>query len=73
MGQIIAVVTYALPVSTDRPTAVQMFRDSIPRYVATEGMLRKNVLYREGLGGGIYLWESQEASDRAYNASGKRI
>ena len=71
MGQIVAVVTYALPEGTDRPTAVQMFRDSIPRYMATEGLLRKNVLYREGLGGGIYLWESQEASDRAYNAEWK--
>ena len=26
--------TYALPEGTDRPTAVQMFRDSIPRYMA---------------------------------------
>ena len=43
MGQIIAVVTYALPEGTDRPTAVQMFPDSIPRYMATEGLLRKNV------------------------------
>ena len=43
IGQIIAVVTYALPEGTDRPTAVQMFPDSIPRYMATEGLLRKNV------------------------------
>lgn len=67
MGKVLAVVTYNLPPGTDRPTAIQMFRDSIPRYMATEGLLRKNVLYREGLGGGAYLWESQEAADKAYS------
>ena len=71
MPQIIAVVTYDLPAGTDRETAVQMFRNSIPRYMATEGLLRKNVLYREGVGGGVYLWESQAAADNAYSAEWK--
>ena len=71
MGQVITVVTYGLPKDTDRKTAVQMFRDSIPRYMATDGLLRKNVLYREGLGGGVYLWESREAADRAYSTEWK--
>ena len=65
MSQVFVVVTYGLPEGTDRETAVQMFRDSIPRYVGTDGLLRKNVLYREGLGGGAYLFESREAADRA--------
>ena len=68
MTRLIAVVTYGLPEGTDRETAVQMFRDSIPRYMATEGLIRKNVLYRDGLGGGIYLWESREAAEKGYNA-----
>ena len=67
MTRIMAIVTYPLPAGTDRETAVQMFRDSIPRYMATEGLLRKNVLYREGLGGGAYLWESRAAAERAYS------
>ena len=67
MTQVLTVVTYQLPEGTDRDTAVQMFRDSIPRYMATEGLLRKNVLYSEGLGGGCYLWESHEAAERAYS------
>ena len=67
MSRVMAVVTYPLPAGTDRETAVQMFRDSIPRYMATEGLLRKNVLYQEGLGGGAYLWESREAAERAYS------
>ena len=71
MGQVITVVTYGLPKDTDRKTAVQMFRDSIPRYMATDGLLRKNVLYREGLGGGVYLWENREAADRAYSTEWK--
>jgi hypothetical protein len=45
-----------------------MFRDSIPRCMATEGLLRKNVLYDEGLGGGAYLWESREVAERAFSA-----
>ena len=65
--RVLAVVTYNLPENTDRATAVQMFRDSIPRYRATAGLLRKNVIYRDGLGGGIYLWESRAAADAAYS------
>jgi hypothetical protein len=67
MTQIIAVVTYRLPDGTDRDTAVQMFRDSIPRYMSTPGLLRKNVLYDEGTGGGVYLWESRQAAEKAYS------
>ncbi|MGI9425275.1 MAG: monooxygenase [Hyphomicrobiaceae bacterium] len=67
MTQVLTIVTYRLPEGTDREAAVQLFRDSIPRYMATEGLLRKNVLYKEGIGGGIYLWESREAAERAYS------
>jgi len=67
MPRVFTVVTYPLPPGTNRDQAMQMFRDSIPRYMATDGLLRKNVLYREGLGGGAYLWESREAADRAYS------
>ena len=67
MTQVVAVVTYRLPAGTDRETAVQMFRDSIPRYMATEGLLRKNVLYNPGVGGGAYLWESRAAADAAFS------
>ena len=67
MTQIIAVVAQRLPDGTDREAALQMFRDSIPRYMATEGLLRKNVIYQEGVGGGVYLWESREAAEAAYS------
>lgn len=66
MTRVMAIVTYPLPEGTSRAEAVQMFRDSVPRYMATDGLLRKNVLYRSGLGGGAYLWESREAADQAY-------
>lgn len=68
MSRIMAIVTYALPEGTEREQAIQMFRDSIPRYMSTQGLLRKNVLYREGLGGGAYLWESRTAAEEAYSA-----
>ena len=71
MTQIIAVVVYSLPEGTDRPKAVQMFRDSIPRYMAVPGLMRKNVIYNEGLGGGIYLFESREAAEKAFNEEWK--
>lgn len=71
MSHVFAVVTYGLPEGTSREEAVQMFRDSIPRYMGTAGMLRKNVLYRDGLGGGAYLWESREAAEKAYSAEWK--
>lgn len=71
MSRVFCVVTYGLPAGTDRDAAVRMFRESIPRYMATEGLLRKNVLYDEGLGGGAYLWESREAADKAFDAEWK--
>ena len=71
MSQVFAVVTYGLPEGMSREEAVRMFRDSVPRYMATEGLLRKNVLYREGLGGGAYLWDSREAAEKAYSAEWK--
>ena len=67
MTQVFTVVTYILPEGTDRETALQMFRLSIPRYMATEGLVRKNVLYQDGLGGGAYLWESREAAEKAFS------
>ena len=67
MTQVFAVVTYRLPEGAERADAVQMFRDSIPRYMATQGLLRKNVLYNPGIGGGAYLWESRAAAEAAFN------
>ena len=70
MGQIIAGVTYALPEGTDHPTRADV--SGFYSALAKEGLLRKNVLYREGLGGGIYLWESQKPQPLIVR-SGKRI
>lgn len=67
MSQVFAVVTYRLPEGTGREAAVQMFRDSVPRYMATDGLLRKNVLYNPGIGGGAYLWETRAAAEAAYS------
>ena len=71
MTQTVAVVTYGLPEGTDRATAVQMFRDSIPRYMSTPGLLRKYVIYNEGLGGGVYLFNARDALDKAFSADWK--
>ena len=67
MGLVTTVVTYDLPPGTDRETAIEMFRASVPRYQSTPGLLRKNVLYDEGIGGGVYLWESRAAAEAAYD------
>ena len=72
MTQVLAIIVYKLPKGTDRVTGVQMFRDSIPRYMSMPGLLRKNVIYDEGIGGGVYLFESQEALDRSLTEDWKK-
>lgn len=67
MTMVTTVVEYELPAGTDREEATRMFAASVPRYRATAGLLRKNVLYREGIGGGVYLWASMTAAEAAFS------
>jgi len=53
----------------------KVFRDSVPRYQAVPGLLRKYYLISENgkSAGGVYLWKSREAADALYNAEWKQM
>jgi hypothetical protein len=67
---ITAIVRFTLPHGTSLDAATAMLA---PNYKDALGLVRKYYLYGEnGIGGGVYLWESREAADRQYSATWKR-
>lgn len=66
---ITAIVRFKVPPGTPLDTMADLFRGSAPKYVKLPGLVRKYYLYdAEGIGGGVYLWESRAAADRVYTA-----
>lgn len=65
---ITAIVRFPLPEGTTLEAAKAMFEKSAPVYEAAEGLVRKYYLFDEdGVGGGVYLWDSRAAADRQYS------
>ena len=55
---IIAIVQFDLPESTTLEKATELFEASAPRY--------KEYLYGDGVGGGVYFWNSREEAEALY-------
>ena len=71
---ITAIVRFPLPKGTSLETAKAMFEKSVSNYQGAAGLIRKYYLYGEdGVGGGVYLWESREAAERQYSAAWKSM
>jgi hypothetical protein len=71
---ITAIVRFTLPHGTSLDAATAMFEKSVPNYKGIPGLVRKYYLYGEnGIGGGVYLWESREAAERQYSATWKKM
>jgi hypothetical protein len=67
---ITAIVRFPLPAGTSRSDAKALFDASAPRYRDVAGLVRKYYLFSDNgpVGGGVYLFESQEDADRLYTA-----
>jgi hypothetical protein len=64
---ITAIVRFKLPPTVKREEATQLYRSSMPKYQSLTGLVRKYYLFDEqGVGGGVYLWESRAAAERVY-------
>lgn len=71
---ITAIVRFPLPKGTTLETAKAMFEKSAPNYKRSPGLVRKYYLFGEdGIGGGVYLWQSREAADGQYSAAWKSM
>lgn len=63
---IIAIVQFDLPDTVTLEKATELFEASAPRYKDLAGLKRKQYLYGEGVGGGVYFWNSREEANALY-------
>ncbi len=71
---IVAIVQFDLPRGMTLAEATEkVFGPSVDKYRAMPGLIRKNYLYGQGKGGGVYLWDSIESAERAYSAEWRRM
>jgi hypothetical protein len=63
------IVLFDLPAGTTRAAMIAQFKDSIPRWRDNPELLRKHMIFdlARGKGGGVYLWPSIEAAQRAHD------
>lgn len=68
-AMITAIVNFQLPDDLTLDNAKVAFEASTPRYEGLAGLVRKYYLFdpETRVGGGVYLWESREAAEAAYN------
>jgi hypothetical protein len=70
---IIAIVRFRLPDGTTLDKAKGVFETSAPMYRDRPGLIRKHYLFGNGLGGGVYLWESRHAAEKLYTAEWRQM
>ena len=71
---ITVIVLFQMEADTTREQAAAIFRQTAPRYRDLEGLVRKYYLFREGgQAGGVYLWTSRAAAERAYGDEWRRM
>ncbi len=65
------IITFGIPDGMTREEVVANFRRSAPGWRANPDLIRKNYLYDAGTrrAGGVYLWRSMEAANRARGAA----
>ena len=66
---IVEVVQFKYPEGWTREQIVADARTSVPRWRGNKELIRKHYIAgKDGVGGGIYIWPSKEAAQRAHNA-----
>jgi hypothetical protein len=65
---ITAIVTAKMPAGLTSKEYAEHAERIAERFQAIPGLIRKQFLFnaQEGIGGGVYLWESREAADACY-------
>lgn len=66
---IVELVLFKSPPEKPRAEMLEEARATLPRWRANKELLRKHYLVgSDGYGGGLYIWPSREAAERAHNA-----
>lgn len=66
---ITAIVTYKNKGGPASPEQIAESQKAAENFRDIPGLIRKNFLYsEEGIGGGVYTWESREAAEAFYNS-----
>jgi hypothetical protein len=65
-AMIVAVVRFKLREGTSLEEAKAVFDRSAPMYRGRDGLKRKHYLFGNGVGGGVYLWESRAKAEALY-------
>jgi hypothetical protein len=66
---IVELVLFESPPGKARAEILEEARATLPRWRANKELLRKHYLVgNDGYGGGLYIWPSREAAERAHNA-----
>jgi hypothetical protein len=70
---ITALVQFKLPQPVTREKAREIFLSTAPRYLDTQGLIRKYYVLSQdgGTAGGVYLWKSREDAERLYTEDWK--
>ena len=66
---ITAVVTFKLPPGRTREQWQEHIEQVSTRFQNVPGLIRKQFLYNESVGGGVYLWETREAAEACFYRS----
>jgi hypothetical protein len=70
---IVELVTFALPAGWTRDQEAEALRGVVPKWQANPELWRKHFLWGlgddAGTGGGLYIWPSIEAAQRAHDAA----
>lgn len=63
------IVTFKLPPGMTRAQLVANYRQTAPKWRENPDLIRKNYLYdaANGIGGGVYLWQSVDDARRWHN------
>lgn len=69
MAMIVAIVRFGLDPEMSADAVRASFEASAPSYRGLPGLLRKHYLLGDGVGGGVYLWESREAAEAIYDVA----
>lgn len=71
---ITAIVQFKVPPSMTLAQATEKFRASAPKYQGLNGLVRKYYLFgADGVGGGVYLWQSRAAAEKCYDAAWREM
>jgi hypothetical protein len=70
---ITAIVKFKLPASVSLADAKALFLGSAPKYEGLPGLVRKYYLKGDGVGGGVYLWETREAAEKVYTPAWRKM